>query len=199
MSHIGNWELAAQALNSKGMPIMLYLGAKLKEQMERVQKENLAKSGIRIVATSEDENSPFALIEGINFLREGEIVSMAGDRLWGRQSYVTVDFMGYEARLPDTPHLFALMTGAPILTFFVYQEAVGKYHIKVSRGRKISAASRAIEKKRYRNQRRLTPMILPILSPGIPLNGIILSHSLEKQFIKRYSTGGIVFLHKITL
>ena len=147
MSHIGNWELAAQTLNSKGMPIMLYLGAKLKEQMERVQKENLAKSGIRIVATSEDEKSPFALIEGINFLREGGIVSMAGDRLWGRQSYVTVDFMGYEARLPDTPHLFALMTGAPILTFFVYQEAVGKYHIKVSRGRKISAASRADRKK----------------------------------------------------
>jgi predicted LPLAT superfamily acyltransferase len=126
---------------------MLYLGVKHKEQMERIQKESMAKSGIRVVATTEDEKSPFALIEGINFLREGGIVSMTGDRLWGKQSYITVDFLGDEVRLPDTPHLFALMTGAPLMTFFVYQEAVGKYHIKVSRGRKVIATSRADRKK----------------------------------------------------
>jgi lauroyl/myristoyl acyltransferase len=147
MSHIGNWELAAQTLNKKGLPIMLYLGTKNKEQMEHIQKQILAKSGIRVVATTEDEKSPFALIEGINFLKEGGIVSMTGDRLWGEQSYVTVDFLGYEARLPDTPHLFALMTGAPLMTFFVYQEALKKYHIKVSPGRKVVAASRADRKK----------------------------------------------------
>ena len=147
MSHIGNWELAAQTLNKKGLPIMLYLGAKHKEQMERIQKQTLSKSGIKIVATSEKEKSPFALIEGINFLREGGIVSMTGDRLWGEQSYVTVDFLGHEVSLPDTPHLFALMTGAPLMTFFVYQEAIGKYHIKVSCGRKVSAPSRADRKK----------------------------------------------------
>lgn len=147
MSHIGNWELAAQTLNKKGLPIMLYLGAKHKEQMERIQKESMAQSGIKIVATSEDEKSPFALIEGINFLREGGIVSMTGDRLWGQQSSVTVNFLGHEARLPDTPHLFALMTGAPLMTFFVYQETVGKYHIKVSCGRKVSAAERTDRKK----------------------------------------------------
>jgi len=147
MSHVGNWELAAQTLNRKGLPIMLYLGAKHKEQIEHIQKQILAKSGIRVVATSEDEKSPFALIEGINFLREGGIVSMTGDRLWGEQSYVTVNFLGHEARLPDTPHLFALMTGAPLMTFFVYQEAVGKYNIKISPGRKVSAAAREDRKK----------------------------------------------------
>jgi lauroyl/myristoyl acyltransferase len=147
MSHIGNWELAAQTLNKKGLPIMLYLGAKHKEQMEQIQKQILAKSGIKVVATTEDEKSPFALIEGINFLREGGIVSMTGDRLWGEQSFVTVNFLGHEAHLPDTPHLFALMTGAPLMTFFVYQKAVGKYHIKVSKGRKVVAAARADRKK----------------------------------------------------
>jgi len=147
MSHIGNWELAAQTLNKKGLPIMLYLGAKYKEQIEHIQKQILAKSGIRVVATTEDEKSPFALIEGINFLREGGIVSMTGDRLWGEQSFVTVNFLGHEVNLPDTPHLFALMTGSPLMTFFVYQEAIGKYHIKVSPGRKVSAATRADRKK----------------------------------------------------
>ena len=147
MSHIGNWELAAQRLNQKGLPIMLYLGAKHKEQVERIQKDSLAEKGIRIVATDEKEKSPFALLEGINFLREGGIVSMAGDRLWGEQSYVTVNFLGHEACLPDTPHLFALMTGSPLITFFVFQDAAGIYHIKVSEGRNVIAATRTDRKK----------------------------------------------------
>jgi lauroyl/myristoyl acyltransferase len=147
MSHIGNWELAAQTLNKKGLPIMLYLGAKHKEQIEHIQKQILAKNGVRVVVTTEDEKSPFALIDGINFLREGGIVSMTGDLLWGEQSYVTVDFLGYEVHLPDTPHLFALMSGAPLMTFFVYQEAIGKYRIKVSPARMVVAASRADRKK----------------------------------------------------
>ncbi|PKN17764.1 MAG: lauroyl acyltransferase [Deltaproteobacteria bacterium HGW-Deltaproteobacteria-6] len=147
MSHIGNWELAAQRLNRKGLPIMLYLGAKHKEQVEKLQKDKLAEAGIRVVTTGEKEKSPFALLEGINFLREGGIVSMTGDRLWGEQTSVVVDFLGHEVRLPDTPHLFALMTGAPLMTFFVYQEVEGVYHIKVSRGRRVRAATRADRKK----------------------------------------------------
>ncbi len=147
MSHIGNWELAAQMLNRKGLPIMLYLGAKHKEQVERMQKESLAKSGIKIVETSDKESSPFALLEGINFLREGGIVSMTGDRLWGNQRFVVVDFLGHEVKLPDTPHLFALMSGAPLMTFFVHQKASGKYNITVSRGRQVIAATRADRQK----------------------------------------------------
>lgn len=142
MSHIGNWELAAEMLSRKGLPIMLYLGAKHKEQVERIHKDKLAQSGVKIVATSEKESSPFALLEGINFLREGGIVSMTGDRLWGDQRSVKVNFLGHEVQLPDTPHLFALMSGAPLMTFFVNQKAPGKYHIAVSRGRQVLAASR---------------------------------------------------------
>jgi len=142
MSHIGNWELAAEMLSRKGLPIMLYLGAKHKEQVERIQKDKLAQSGIKIVATSEKESSPFALLEGINFLREGGIVSMTGDRLWGDQRSVKVNFLGHEVQLPDAPHLFALISGAPLMTFFVNQKAPGKYHIAVSRGRQVLAASR---------------------------------------------------------
>ena len=142
MSHIGNWELAAEMLNRKGLPIMLYLGAKHKEQVERIHKEKLAESGVRIVTTSEKESSPFALLEGINFLREGGFVSMTGDRLWGDQRSVKVNFLGHEVQLPDTPHLFALMSGAPLITFFVTQKSPGKYHIVVSRGRQVIAPSR---------------------------------------------------------
>jgi predicted LPLAT superfamily acyltransferase len=45
-------------------------------------------------------------------------------------------------QLPDAPHLFALMSGAPLMTFFVHQKAPGSYHIAVSKGRRVSAATR---------------------------------------------------------
>jgi predicted LPLAT superfamily acyltransferase len=67
---------------------------------------------------------------------------MTGDRLWGNQRSIKVNFLGYDVLLPDTPHLFALMSGAPLMTFFVNQKAPGKYHIVVSEGRKVIAASR---------------------------------------------------------
>jgi len=143
MSHMGNWELAAEMLQRKGLPIMLYLGAKHKEQVEKIQKEKLIQTGIKIVTTSDQEKSPFALLEGINFLREGGIVSMTGDRIWGNQRSVKVNFLGYEVQLPDAPHLFALLSGAPLMTFFVNQQHPGKYHVAVSRGRSVCAASRA--------------------------------------------------------
>ncbi|HOW56561.1 MAG TPA: lysophospholipid acyltransferase family protein [Smithellaceae bacterium] len=142
MSHIGNWELAAEMLRRKGLPIMLYLGAKHKEQVEKIQKEKLMQSGIKIVATSDKESSPFALLEGINFLRSGGIVSMTGDRIWGRQRSVKVNFLGHEVQLPDAPHLFALMSEAPLMTFFVSRQASGKYHVTVSGGRKVYAKTR---------------------------------------------------------
>lgn len=147
MSHLGNWELAAQKLKEKGLPIMLYVGAKHQEQVEKLQKEKLAETGVKIVTTDEKDKSPFALLEGIQFLREGGVVSMTGDRLWGDQSYVSVDFLGHEVRLPDTPHLFALMTGAPLMTFFVCEKLPGVYHVAVSEGRKVEAATRADRKK----------------------------------------------------
>jgi len=169
MSHIGNWEMAARTLHKKGLPILLYLGAKNKEQMEHIQKQMLAQDGIRVAVTSEEEKSPFALIEGIHFLREGGIVSMAGDRLWGPQSFVTVNFLGHEVRLPDTPHLFALITGAPLMTFFVFQEAVGRYHIQVSPGRKVVAATRADRKNAIQQSAQLYAQDLEIFVREHPL------------------------------
>ena len=147
MSHIGNWELAAQKLNSMGLPVMLYLGEKHKEQIERLQKETLAESGVKIVTTSMQESSPFTIIEGVNFLRQGGVVSLTGDRLWGNQRFVTARFLGHEVRLPDIPHLLAMMSGAPLFTFFINQTGPQKYHVKMSPGREVKAVDRAARNK----------------------------------------------------
>ena len=135
MSHVGSWEIAARLLGQQDwahprMRLMLYLGEKHREQIEKRQKKSVAQSGIRVVSVPEDGGSPTDILEGLNFLREGGILSLTGDRLWGKgQRGVVVRFGGGRARLPELPYVLALLSGAPLLVFFVYRTAKGRYHL----------------------------------------------------------------------
>jgi predicted LPLAT superfamily acyltransferase len=147
MSHLGNWELGASYLCTRtGEPaikLLLYLGEKQGEQIERLQKNELALQGVKIIATKQDEPSPFELVEGINFLKNGGFVSMTGDRLWSAaQRSVTVKFLGREAVIPAAPFQFALLSGSPLLIFFVNRTDNGRYHCTVFPPFLVTAVSR---------------------------------------------------------
>jgi len=70
MSHLGNWEIAAHLLKKQegSLKLLLYMGVKDKEDVERVQKEHLQQSGVTIIGVEKDGGSPFDAIEGIRFL-----------------------------------------------------------------------------------------------------------------------------------
>jgi predicted LPLAT superfamily acyltransferase len=138
MSHLGNWELAAQMLLKlyggvyPDMKLLLYLGRKHKEQIEGRQKQELAARGIEIVAVAPDGASPADLVDGIHFLKKGGLVSMTGDRRWWEeQRYVPVRFLGHEARLPEAPFVLSLLSGTPIYIFFAYREARRTYRLRI--------------------------------------------------------------------
>ena len=68
---------------------------------------------------------------------------MTGDRLWNPgQRAVTVRFAGGKARIPEIPYILALLSGAPILIFFVYRTGRGKYHLLTGPPLYVTAASR---------------------------------------------------------
>lgn len=148
MSHVGSWEIAAHLLQwyGKGEPrmkLMLYLGAKHREQIERRQKKSVEKSGIRIVSVPEDGGSAVDILEGLKFLRDGGLVSLTGDRLWGQmQQAVTVRFAGCRARIPEIPYILAMLSGAPLLIFFGYRTGKGKYHLVTKPPITVAAAAR---------------------------------------------------------
>ena len=147
MSHMGNWEVAAHILKRKEIKIMLYMGEKRKEQIERAQKADPAKSGIKIVAVNQDGGSPFDILEGINFLREGGLISLTGDQIWRKdQRIVPVKFLGHTVHLPETPHLFAMLGHAPLFIFFVFRTGKKHYHFSVSKPIYVKAASRSERK-----------------------------------------------------
>jgi len=145
MSHMGNWEVAAHLLKRKlkNLRLLLYMGIRQKEQIEQIQKESLAQSGIQIIAVDEGGGSPLDIVEGIKFIESGGVVSLTGDLVWKKdQRTIPVIFLGQEILLPEAPHLFALLSGAPLFIFFAFRIEKNKYRFTMSEPIYLTADSR---------------------------------------------------------
>jgi predicted LPLAT superfamily acyltransferase len=145
MSHLGNWEMAARLLRQQkdDLKLLLYMGEKEKEGVEQMQKRGLRGAGVTIIGVDQGGGSPFAAVDGIRFLREGGLVSMAGDMVWrSDQRTVRVSFLGHDAWLPEAPYVFSLVSGAPLLVFFTFRTGRNRYHFMIADSIKIRPTSR---------------------------------------------------------
>lgn len=143
MSHMGNWDVAAHLLRQRGLRLLLFMGAREKEQIEKMQKESLTESGLTVVAVDKEGGSPFDILEGLRFIREGGLMSLTGDRVWtAGQRTVSVRFLGHRVLLPEAPHSIALLSGAPLFVFFAFRTGDRHYHFSISGPIRVSAASR---------------------------------------------------------
>jgi len=146
MSHVGNWEIAAHFLkrHRDHLQLMLYMGEKQKEQIEKLQKQGLAKSGVRIIVAGADTGTPFDTVEGIQHLKKGGLVSLSGDMAWhAAQRTVAVRFLGRRVDLPAGPHVFAMVAGVPLFYFFSHRTGPRSYHFDVSAPYYVRPASRS--------------------------------------------------------
>ncbi len=135
MSHLGNWEMAATLLKKQrdDLKLLLYMGIKEKEGLERLQKDALRQSGVSIIGVDQEDNSPFSAVEGIRFLQSGGLVSLAGDIVWrSDQRKVRVSFLDRDAYLPEAPFVFSLVSGAPLFVFFAFRRGENNYHFSLS-------------------------------------------------------------------
>ncbi len=150
MSHAGNWEAAAHHLKQKlpDIDLLLYMGQKQKEQIERFQKNDLMAAGIKILAVDEAGGSPLDIVEGVKQLKNGGLVSMAGDVLWRKdQRNVRVSFLDHAVALPETPYLLALLSNVPLYVFFAWRTGPGRYHVSISDPIEMKAPSRNLRRK----------------------------------------------------
>jgi predicted LPLAT superfamily acyltransferase len=134
MSHLGNWEIAAHLMKRKReqMPLMLFMGQRAQAHIERIQKDDLRRTGVHVVAAEANGGeTSFDLLEGLRFIQSGGLVSMSGDQIrTSGQRAVAVAMLGHEVRLPETPHLLAMLSGAPLLVFFSRRVGKKRYHLK---------------------------------------------------------------------
>lgn len=146
MSHIGNWEVAAHLLK-KQIPeirLLIYMGIRKREWLEKIQKEKLAAEGINIIAVKHDDRSPFHLIEANTFLNHGGLVALTGDRAWHKsQQVIKVDFLGHEVNLPESPHQLALLSERPLFVIFPIERGPRHYHIRICPPITVKAENRA--------------------------------------------------------
>lgn len=146
MSHMGNWEVAARLLK-KTLPdlrLMLYMGVKQKEQIEGMQKQTVRGSHIHIVGVDDAGGSPFDVVEGIRFLRNGGLVSITGDRVWRTdQRTIAVRFLGQTVHLPAAPYVLAMAADAPIYVFFAVRTRKCHYRFCASPSIIVSPADRS--------------------------------------------------------
>jgi predicted LPLAT superfamily acyltransferase len=146
MSHLGNWEIAAHLMKRKRdqLPLILFMGQRAKADIERIQKDDLRRRGIRVFAVEANRGeTSFDLLEGLRFIQDGGLVSMSGDQIrTSGQRAVSVTMLGHEVRLPETPHLLAMISGAPLLIFFSRRVGRKRYHLKTCAPQYIEKASR---------------------------------------------------------
>ncbi len=143
MSHVGNWEIGARLLGEREFRLMLFMGEKQAEQIERLQKEDLRMGGVRVVSLEAGQEATIQGIEGLRFLRDGGLLSLAGDRVWSdEQPVIPVRMLGRRVGLPKAPHALALLSGAPIITFFVVRTGRCSYHFRAFAAATVKAAHR---------------------------------------------------------
>ncbi|MFP3999011.1 MAG: lauroyl acyltransferase [Desulfobacterales bacterium] len=148
MSHLGNWEAAATLLKKEGFPLLLFMGQKEGEQIEQTQKAGLEQNGVQVIASRQGAGSPLEILEGVKYLRKGWFLSMAGDRSGEHgSSFAEAKFLGHRVRVPETPYVLALATGAPVFVFFAFRKGPGKYHFVAHPPMEVRAESRWLRKK----------------------------------------------------
>lgn len=129
-SHVGNYELAGYTLMAKDKPLNALVFSGETEIVMRGRNQVFAEHNIRMIPVQEDLSHIFMLS---NALRDGEIVSMPGDRIFGSQKSVECNFLGAPALFPLGPFALAVQREVPVLTVFVMKESTWKYRIFIDR------------------------------------------------------------------
>jgi predicted LPLAT superfamily acyltransferase len=146
ISHMGNWELAAHLLAKvhADVEILLYMGVREKEELERIQKDDIRSDGIRVIGVERSGGLPADILEGLQHLKQGGFVSMAGDVVWRTdQRTVTATFLGRSVRIPEAPFALALVSGAPLLVLFAFRAPTGHYRFTILPPIHVHASRRA--------------------------------------------------------
>ena len=128
-SHIGNYELAGYHLKATKKNIYALIFGGETETVMKNRSKMFDGHNINMIPVKSDMSH---LFEINNALRDGNIVSMPGDRIFGSAKYVDLMFLGKNAKFPMGPFAIAAQRDVPIISIFVMKEATYNYTIYVN-------------------------------------------------------------------
>jgi predicted LPLAT superfamily acyltransferase len=127
-SHFGNWQIALTSLNKLGKRVYLLM----REEENQAVKDSLnvgnEKGDIRIISP---EQAFGGVIEIMNVLKNGHIVSIMGDRSYGAKAF-KVDFLGEKASFPFSAFAIAAAAECPVVILLAAKDSAYGYTVDVT-------------------------------------------------------------------
>jgi len=121
-AHLGNWELGGIFFSSYGLKTNVVTVQDSNESIDGVRKAYREQYDVNTITIGD---SPFATIEMLRALNNGEVIAMLIDRYREGLDCIEADFFGHPARFPRGPFTLSRLTGAPIIVAFVVKDGNG--------------------------------------------------------------------------
>jgi len=127
-SHVGNFEMAGYTFTAKEKTFnaLVYSG-EAQSVMDNRQRL-FGSHNIRMIPTSEDMSHIFEMNTA---LAEGQIVSIAADRIFGSPRTLSCQLLGATAQLPLGPFALATQREVRVIAIFVMKEATYRYKVYI--------------------------------------------------------------------
>ena len=129
-AHVGCYEVAGAHLNASTKPFNAVVFAGESETIQASRRHTLSQNHIHIIPMSSDMSHVFAISAA---LERGEIVSIAGDRVFGSPRTVTCRFFDAEAPFPLGPFALAAQRSLPVLLICVMKDGLKHYQVNITR------------------------------------------------------------------
>lgn len=127
-AHTGNWQIAMTVLKRFNRTVNLLM---LPEENAAVE-ESLNIQGetgeVKIISV---KGPMGGMVETMQALERGEIVSIMGDRSYGARS-VSVDFIGDSAQFPCAAFMIAATARCPVVTLLSSKAETKTYHVDIA-------------------------------------------------------------------
>lgn len=122
-AHAGNFELGGLPLRARGHSVYAVYKPDRFAAVERLRTRLRSQGGVIGVPV---DGKGFSTLPLVKLLREGKLVGMQGDRDFSLNG-LPIPFFGREVFFPRGPWELAAMTGAPILTAFLWVDEEGRF------------------------------------------------------------------------
>ncbi len=127
MSHFGRWEIGARLLAEKHRELTLVMGGQVGGEARAGVDRDLRRAGVDVVTVPEGQGQSFDILQAVSVLRQGGIVSLAADRVFGDARLLRVPFLGGTVGVAAAPFALAMISGAPLLTVFAMRTGLRRY------------------------------------------------------------------------
>ena len=142
MSHFGRWEIGARLLAERHKELTLVMGGQAHGEARAGVDRDLRNAGVDVVTVPEGQGRSFDILEAVHVLRQGGIVSLAADRVFGDARILRMPFLGHTVGIAAAPFALALVSGAPLLTVFAVRMGTRHYRFVSDPPVTLTAANR---------------------------------------------------------